>query len=708
MDKKTAKVLTALVIPTVGVIGATSSVQVGAKVISSVVSNEQQEQLINYQQVINIDDAELRAMIKKTLSIPEHNDITLGDMHRLTELEIGYAYDGEVTSLKGLENAINLKRLVIRPQMIKDMSVIGGLTNLVELDLSGNDLSSIDFLASLTGLESLALSGTRISDISVLENLKQLKTLELEDNNISDISPLVDLTSLESLDVSNNVIETLPKFNKQMALKELNLSVNMELENISEVGELMTLETLLLNSTAITELDELSSLNNLKRLEFNRTFVNDLTPLKSLIGLEVVSGDETKVHDFRPIAHVKNISFHNLFLESIAEVTSEYVKIPVYGVNGELVPVISASHGAWDDSSKALKLTTAPIDGDVIEVVFGDNKNISGMLDITAVVEELATPIVLVDQNTGKVIIKGTSENAVVHYRESMDGEWKEYKGTFTATPASYSEGKANYYIEARQENFLSVSESAVNEFSMESRLSPVVYNFKWWTSGSAFITAKHIDESATIMYRFANGDWQRYTGEVNLTSQYQNGKIEMQFYAQSKEGESPITSFSILKAPTVEGVSGENKIKITHPLPKVNIYYRINGGEWLPYAGEFKFEKAGEYKIEAYVEEAGIESPISVPVVVKTSGQGGSSTADMESDDSSNNEAGSQSNGNSSQNNSTSGQSSSINGSKEEGSSQGQSESKNPETGVNTMAGMMLGGVSVLSGILMIIKRKK
>lgn len=709
VDKKTAKVLTALVIPTAGAISVTGSVPLEAKMISGVMSKENlAQQTVNYQQVITIDDSELSKVIKNNLSIPEQNDITLGDMHRLTSLEIGFAYEGEITSLKGLENAINLEQLTIKTQSIQDMSIIGSLTGLKELDLSGNDLGSIDFLASLTNLETLKLGNTRISDVSVLENLNQLKKLQIENNNISDISPLADLVSLEVLDASNNVIEDLPKFSDKMTLRELNLSTNMTLSDISPLKDVTSLEKLSLSFTDLESLEDLSSLKKIRELEFVQTKVNDLTPLETLKNLEIVRGDGTRVHDLRPVAHVGTISFHNLSLESIAEVNSEYLTIPIYGTSGELIPVTSSSQGEWDSSKQAFKLSVVPINGDVIEVNFGDNKTISGKLNVKVIIEELDSPIVLVDQNTGRVVIKSTSDNATVYYRESSSGDWIEYKGAFNATPISYSGGKANYHIEAKQMNFFGASEIAVNEFSISNQLNPVIYNFKWWTSGDAAITAKHTDEDAEIMYRFANGDWQRYTGQINLTSYYQAGKVEMQFYAKSVKGDSPVTNFSILKAPTVEGVSGENKIKITHPLPKVNIYYRVNGGDWLPYTGEFEFEKAGEYSVEAYVEEAGIESPISVPVTVKTSGQSGSSTNDVEQNNSQNGDSNQTSGNSSGSSGSTSGQSSSTSGSKDEGKGEEQNGNKNPETGVNAITSIALGGASVLGGLFMFIKRRK
>lgn len=701
MDKKTAKMLTALIIPTVGVVGVTAPTETNAEMFSNLLAkqNQTETQLLNSQDVVDVTDTELKSILKGTLGIADNQEITIADMHRLTELEIGYGYDVEVHSLKGLEHAVNLERLSIKPQEIKDMSVIANLTNLVELDLSGNELSSIDFLSSLTNLETLHLAGTRISDISVIENLSKLKELNLEDNNISDISSLRNLASLERLSLSNNNIKSLPIFRNGMPLKYLNLGLNMELSEIDSIKTLTSLTELNLNRTNITSLEGLSSLTDLTQLSFNQTKVDDLSPLEGLSQLRYVSGNETRVHDFRPISHVNTTSFHGISLKSNAELMSEYLEIPVYGLNGDLIPVTSSSHGVWDTSKQMLQLTVVPLNGDVIEVSFGDGSTISGIIEVTAVINEIESPIIMVDQNTGKVVIKNIADNAKGYYRESPNGEWREYTGAFTATPVEYSGGKGHYYIEAMQKNYVASSEVVVNEFSMASKLSSVIYNFKWWTSGDAYITAKHAHQDAVIMYRLADRDWQRYTGQIDLSSYYKNGKVEMQFYAQVGNEQSNVTKFSILKNPTIEGVAGENKIKITHPLPKVNLYYRINGESWIPYTGEFELPNAGEYTIEAYAEEAGIESPISVPVLVKTSGQGTTNSGDGETNgNAQNGETGTQGN-------ETSGGQSSTNSGQLSSSGSGD---KLPDTGVSSISNVLVGGASVLGGAFMCFRKRK
>ena len=64
---------------------------------------------------------------------------------------------------------------------MSDISALGGLTNLTNLDLGGTRVSDISALGGLTNLTNLDLGGTRVSDISALGGLTNLTNLDLRD-----------------------------------------------------------------------------------------------------------------------------------------------------------------------------------------------------------------------------------------------------------------------------------------------------------------------------------------------------------------------------------------------------------------------------------------------------------------------------------------------------------------------------------------------
>lgn len=140
-------------------------------------------------------------------------DSDLDTINALTHLEglaIGFAND--VTDISGL-TGINPMALVLFSTGVHDISVISNYTNLQELTIQRNPITSIPDLSEtqvifvefmenqitdISGLEgaasieSLDLTNNLISDIGALESLVNLRELHLGSNSISDIQPLID------------------------------------------------------------------------------------------------------------------------------------------------------------------------------------------------------------------------------------------------------------------------------------------------------------------------------------------------------------------------------------------------------------------------------------------------------------------------------------------------------------------------------------
>ena len=182
-------------------------------------------------------DATLRKAVRERLiqqgiGIPENTPLTPASITRMSGLDIRAM---NITSLKGLEHAVNLQTLVaydnqiqdLRPlanlkeihylnlgvNQISDLSPLAGLVSLEVLGLSGNHIRDLSPLAGLTNLEDLSLGSNPISDLSPLAGLASLKKLSLNNDQITDLSPLVGLTNLEDLRVSNvtkDIFSTLP------------------------------------------------------------------------------------------------------------------------------------------------------------------------------------------------------------------------------------------------------------------------------------------------------------------------------------------------------------------------------------------------------------------------------------------------------------------------------------------------------------------
>ncbi len=163
-------------------------------------------------QIVDIPDPNLRDVIEQALGISSGNTITAGQMATLRILD---AHGSNISSLTGLEYAINLEFLSLWGNAITDISSVAGLTNMITLWLDRNNISEISAVAGLTDLTELTLGGNTISDISAVAGLTNLTSLNLSDNNISGISALAGLTNLTasefspSLNLAGNDIEDL-------------------------------------------------------------------------------------------------------------------------------------------------------------------------------------------------------------------------------------------------------------------------------------------------------------------------------------------------------------------------------------------------------------------------------------------------------------------------------------------------------------------
>jgi len=134
--------------------------------------------------VVLFKDINLDKAIRDALGIPIEL-LKKEDLAKLTELEY--------TGFKLAEN-----------ERIADLTGLEFCSQLIRLNLEGNQIDDIGALADLTNLVHLSVIYNQISDLSPLSNLSQLTRLELDANEIFDISPLWSLDNLDWLSLSKN------------------------------------------------------------------------------------------------------------------------------------------------------------------------------------------------------------------------------------------------------------------------------------------------------------------------------------------------------------------------------------------------------------------------------------------------------------------------------------------------------------------------
>lgn len=147
---------------------------------------------------VSFENAALRAAVENELGITGP-DITCRDMMSLHVLEHPTS-GGTITSLKGLEAALNLETVRIPNEVVEDLEPLRGLKHLAQLDVSGNPIASLDPLREVTSLERLVAGDVGITSLAALGNLARLNHLDIRGNDaITDFAVLGNLTQLETV-----------------------------------------------------------------------------------------------------------------------------------------------------------------------------------------------------------------------------------------------------------------------------------------------------------------------------------------------------------------------------------------------------------------------------------------------------------------------------------------------------------------------------
>ena len=252
-----------------------------------------------------------------------HNTGINGDRNNYTEEKLEKLNKiGEIIDRGGTINLdidkiglfTNYKKLNLTGQDMTTLKPLKGLTQLKNLDLSGNkitleDKESQDILKSMTNLTELNLYNNKIIDVTAINSLTSLKNLNLigTENNINlvdieDIISNLDVfnISTESLKTivncntdkitkltinSSSNISEIPDLSKFVKLKELSLYTNANIKDLSTISELSSLKILNLTKTNLHgRMIDFSKLKNLTNLNLsnNTLWDEDLENLKAL------------------------------------------------------------------------------------------------------------------------------------------------------------------------------------------------------------------------------------------------------------------------------------------------------------------------------------------------------------------------------------------------------------------------------------------
>ena len=205
--------------------------------------------------------------------------------------------------------------------MLRDIQALRGYRQLLRLDISRNNLYTMDIsaIAGMINLEELNLERSKVDNLVYLENAKKLHKLYISIENgpfplsilgtlnelkelhmnkmwLYDIADLTYLKNIEVLDLSTNLFSDLsPLQYMKKTLRSLNLTNNQYLSDCSILEEFPNLEVLELSFDSIKDFSFLKKLKNLKDLRLIQSGLSDLRILKGLNKLENLDISENRV-----------------------------------------------------------------------------------------------------------------------------------------------------------------------------------------------------------------------------------------------------------------------------------------------------------------------------------------------------------------------------------------------------------------------------
>jgi len=157
----------------------------------------------------NITDIEALKYYPKLKKIDLSNNhlssvYTLGVMTDLESLNLS---NSGVTNLDTLKNLKNLRELNMSSNYLTDLSAVV-LPYLEKLDVSTNQIISLEVIKKNTALKGLYISGNQISDLTPLLKLTKLEILDISNNPVADYSILYKMKQLKELKVTSISLDT--------------------------------------------------------------------------------------------------------------------------------------------------------------------------------------------------------------------------------------------------------------------------------------------------------------------------------------------------------------------------------------------------------------------------------------------------------------------------------------------------------------------
>lgn len=255
----------------------------------------------NVVEEVTLADSAIDAAVRQMLAKSADATLMSDELWKIESLEI----PAEAQSLNDLTYFSGLKELTLHDASVMlDLSVIGNMTTLQTLDLSGCTLSQsvLEIIGTLPDLTCLNLSNCALESINALVGLTKLTKLDLSNNTISDITAISSMTELQELHLTNNPIGSITYLNNCLKLEKL-YAENCGISKLTSLAGNTSLSELYASSNQISDISVLADCTALSIIDLCDNEVKDisvLTNFPELTNFKANNNQITAVPKFDP------------------------------------------------------------------------------------------------------------------------------------------------------------------------------------------------------------------------------------------------------------------------------------------------------------------------------------------------------------------------------------------------------------------------
>ena len=169
---------------------------------------------------------------------------------------------------------------------ITSLLSVSGFSNLEQLQISNTNISTVSNLSRLKKLKKLVfVNNPELKNLSGITGLNNLEALAFKNcNKLSDLNYISGLDKLSVLQINESGINSTKGLKDLPILKSINFNNNDSLTEISDIGQISSLENITLSGCHnIKSLDSLTKLSKLSFLRVEKHNLQTLDGISSLI-----------------------------------------------------------------------------------------------------------------------------------------------------------------------------------------------------------------------------------------------------------------------------------------------------------------------------------------------------------------------------------------------------------------------------------------